>query len=165
MLLKDIIKAPKNVTDNGVWTSGVLMPKSQFPLLGNHKLVRKPFTWKVIKFSCLGKNFRLIIFYRLDRQTYYAWLGFDTSPVTVIARYEYHSTHPGWHIHSCCDTEHAIQGVFNKKALNTRLPGGYSKHRNAEFGITTSIDAELKANKMFGIGGMETSIVRDLFTQ
>ncbi len=147
MHLKEIVRAPKTITDSGTWKSGQLMPRSAFPLLGKTKMVRKVHTWKIIKFNSLEMDFRLLIFYRLDREMYYCWLAVDSNPVTVIAKYEYHSTHPGWHLHVCPVLEDAVPG--RTKGHFMRLPAPNSYHRNQDFHISTETDANNKAVRKF----------------
>lgn len=147
MHLKDIIRAPKLVTDLGTWKSNQLMPKAAFPLHGRTKLVRKVHTWKVIKFNCLGSDFRLLIFYRTSREMYYCWLGLDTNPMTLVAKYEYHATHPGWHLHACRDVKNAAKGRTSGHFV--RVPSPNSHHRQQNFGILTNDDAHNLAVKKF----------------
>lgn len=71
MRLKEIIQAKKRIVSSGEWKSGVLMPRNAFPTLGKTKLVRQVHTWKIIRFNCLGKNFKVLTFFRLDKQDFY----------------------------------------------------------------------------------------------
>lgn len=160
MQLKEIIQASKTITDFGSWKSGQLMPKSAFPLLGKTKLVRQVHTWKIIKFNCLGKYFRLLVFFRADIELFYCWLGLDTNPVTLIAKYEYHATHPGWHIHACPEVADAVPG--RSKGHFTRIPGPSSYHRNIDFGISTETEADNKVIKKFRLDSVP--LIDDLFS-
>lgn len=146
MLLKNIIKAPKEVTSVGQWESGKLMPRSAFPLKGKIK-IRRVYTWKIIEFNALGIKFKLLIFFRIDKEEYGAWLAIATDPVTLIAKYEYHATHPGWHIHACAESSNAPRGRTSGHFV--RMPGPHSYHRNLEFGIKSDQDAQNIAIQAF----------------
>lgn len=105
MHLKQIIRAPKEIIDQGSWQEGKKMPKAAFPLSKNRGFaIRAKYRWRIIKFSCLSREFRVLIFYRSDIEEYAAYLGeLVADEMTVLCRYEFHGSHPGWHAHTTCD--------------------------------------------------------------
>jgi hypothetical protein len=52
-------------------------------------------------------TFRLLTVFQGDREEFLAWLSTqEDEGLRVIARYEFHGTHPGWHCHAAsCDHE------------------------------------------------------------
>lgn len=107
-----------------------------------------------MKFTCLNRDFRALIAYRLDKETYLSLLGEDCGgDMKVLARYEYHATHPGWHFHANCGAEAPIVGRTG--GLTHRLPRGRQTHRRASFGITGDTSAESKAISAFGLDHVE----------
>jgi len=150
MRLKRLIQAEKQILDVGKWTSGVKMPKSAFPLSKSHHFrVRSPFTWRVIKFTCDGASFRLLIFYRLDLSKYSAYLGReDGSDTALLARYEY-DVHHGWHVHADCSASKTISGRTG--GHEDRYPQANGYHRRRDIGIDGESKALYIGMKFFGL--------------
>lgn len=149
MQLKSLKRAKKEIAEWGKWSSGSL-PKSFFPLSKTKIKVSKLSRWKVIKFTCEGADFAVLIVYRIDKEQYWSYLAENLgSDMTVIARLEYHATHPGWHMHSNCDTSKNVPGRTG--GLIQRIPQVSSPHRRQDFGITGDASAEAKAVSTFGI--------------
>lgn len=153
MNLKELIKSPKEILDVGTWRDGDIKPKTAFPVKFR---VRPKHRWKIIRFSCLDKTYKLLILYRIDKEIYFAWLAVELSKeVAIVAKYEYHATHPGWHMHVIerCKIEYAQAGRTGGFPL--RFPRGKAFHRRADFGIQTDDEAQAKAVDAFGLGRTE----------
>lgn len=74
--------------------------------------------------------------------------------MTLLAKYEYHATHGGWHLHSCCETDNAIAG--RTSGHFKRLPlSNFTSAKNIEFGVDTETDADKMAIRAFGIGKID----------
>jgi len=128
------------------------MPKTKFPLTTARKFSIGPrYRWRIVLFSCLGLDFRLLVFYRADKERYGAYLGLcDGSNTRVLARYEYHATHPGWHLHTYCgDIEDVPSGRF-KWPGQRRIPRAGEYHRNTKFHLDDSMALYISAKK-FGL--------------
>jgi hypothetical protein len=55
--------------------------------------------------------------------------------MTVIASFEYHGTHPGWHILATCDDVAKVpQGVMIGP-WQRRIPAARSRHRLVDFEV------------------------------
>lgn len=91
----------------------------------------------VIEFKVVNTNCRLLIAYHPNKQNYEATLGvLADGDVLVLSRLEYHSTHPGWHVHGCCkDIDKSNVGRLKYPDMK-RVPDGKSFHRRNDFGIT-----------------------------
>jgi hypothetical protein len=51
----------------------------------------------------------------------------------IIAQWEFHQSHPGWHIHSCCSRLDEISvGIMRPLGIK-RLPTAKNSHRRALF--------------------------------
>lgn len=104
MRLRNIILAEKENLTLGPWSQGK-MPRTAFPLsksggkayrLGNRR-------WRVVTFEVRGTGFRLLVNYSAELGQFQAMLGMLVGPDTkVIAQYEKHPTHKGWHTHAAC---------------------------------------------------------------
>lgn len=121
MRLKDIIRAEKVVTDWGNWGSD-RMPRTAFPLSkARSRFFRlSAFRWRVIVFSAVDQSFRLLIAYRTDKEQYRAVLAMEQErDMTVLASYEFHGTHPGWHVVATCEeVTDAPKGVMRRAAIS-----------------------------------------------
>ena len=147
MRLRRIIRANKTITDAGAWKTGVKMPKTAFPLTKQNALKVGPaYSWRVIRFTCLGAAFRVLVIYRLDLSTYSAYLGMECDQdLKVLARYDYHATHPGWHMHAVCDSDSQTPGRTGGpfRRLGSKL------QRRAQFDITDDDSAYAKVTEAF----------------
>jgi len=149
MGLKALVKGDKTITDDGSWAQGT-MPKTAFPLSKQASFRVGPrFRWRLTKFTYEGATYRLLVFYRLDISKFTVMLGReDGSDMCVLARYEFHADHPGWHFHTNCRSSAEIAGRTGN--LNDTVPK-HGKNRNTEFGITDDAIAHYVAMKRFGL--------------
>lgn len=152
MLLKDIIQATKNNVRWGDWKFGEAMPRTKFPLSKHTSFrIRTKHHWCITTFDCLSQPFRLLVFYRSDKEEYGAYLAqIEGADSKVVARYEYHATHAGWHIHANCETDLTPSGRIGGN-IHKRFPKAGHKHRRTDFGITSDEVALLKAAEAFGL--------------
>jgi len=102
MNLKEVIKAEKTGLDVGKWNDGHI-PRSAFPLSKVKDKSYKfgpSYSWRVMKFSCLGNKCRVLIILNEGKQIFRARLGIDKDgDMVVLCEYEFHSSEPGWHCH------------------------------------------------------------------
>ena len=113
MDLKGIVKAQKTVLSDTGWSTGKLK-KSHFPLSKNKGLkLGSQWEWRIINFSCLNSDLRLLIAFNPNKSSCNCYLGIVISDDTVvIARIEYHATHGTWHAHTKCEnTSKILPGI------------------------------------------------------
>lgn len=136
MKLRRVIGAPKLVTSWGAWKSGDKMPKTAYPLTKNTTFkVSAPYSWRLVTFECLGAKFRLLIAYRLDISRAFCYLGKEVGTDTLtMARYEYHATEPGWHLHCFCDDDGKVAG--STKCDDKRIPQWDGFHKQFDLDIS-----------------------------
>lgn len=86
----------------GSWNSGHV-PRSAFPLSKVKDKAYKygaAYSWRVAKFTCLGKKCRVLVILNIDKGIYRARLGIEESgDMIVLCEYEFHTSEPGWHCH------------------------------------------------------------------
>jgi hypothetical protein len=146
--LRRIINGQKTVTNWGKWKSGDKMPKSAYPLSKSRFKVSAPYTWRVVEFKCLGETFRLLIAFRVDLNRYQCHLGRVVGgDMLTLARYEYHATEPGWHLHCVCDDTGRTLGTM--KCEDKRFPHWDSFHSQLEFGAMSEDLALKRAKEVF----------------
>jgi hypothetical protein len=138
MRLKALIRAPKHSVDVGTWSLGK-MPASAFPLSRSGKSMRLggSWEWRIVKFQSDGGRYRLLIAINLAKEQYHATLGCEyAKDMKVLATYEFHGTHPGWHVHSACgDISNVPIGRYTGE-WKTRIPRGRGLHRRQDFNVT-----------------------------
>lgn len=111
------------------------------------------YSWRIGKFYIGEQYFRVWVRFRADVEQYAAILGLeDSGDMTVLARYEFHGTHPGWHVHAACKNEQSIVSGRLFSQLHSRFPLGSGFHRSTEFRVTEENAAAIAVDK-FGLYG------------
>jgi hypothetical protein len=154
MRTKDVIRAPKSDVQFGGWNVG-RMSKTVFPLGRSGKgaiRLGAAFQWGVITFSAFGRSFRVLVGVDHAKEEYYAYLGeIHGGDTRMLASYEFHSTHGGWHVHAGCGDISAIPVGRYMGPWKRKLPKDWKACRQLDFGITSNDDALDKACEQFGI--------------
>lgn len=132
MSIRGFIRSKKTVVDTGQWSDAKL-PKTggPFPLSKNKSFrLGGLWSWRAVKVESEGKQFRILIAVQEDKQQFVAYCGtLIGTDMFMTARLEYHATHPGLHIHGCCQpSQPEWFGRTGHKGL-TRLPDGKAHHR------------------------------------
>jgi len=141
MRLKEVIRSTKNIVDAGAWKNGK-MPSSAFPLGKSAINVNVHYRWRCVVFDSLGVRFRALVAYRLDLQKYTAYLGrVDGKDMTVLARYEWHASEPGWHMHVPKTCDDRVQTPGRAGGCDLRLPRAFAAHRQHEFDVVDDATA------------------------
>jgi hypothetical protein len=159
---QNIRVADKAVTDWGKWQTGG-MPASAFPLSrrrGRSYRLGSAYRWRLIRFDALGSSFRLLLAFSLEKQQYRATLALDLDrDMSVVASYEFHGTHPGWHVAAACgDIENIPLGVM-VGPWQRRIPNARHVHRNVDFTITDDNSALETAAEFFGLHKVEGGLL------
>lgn len=156
MSLRTFIRARKTIVEPGAW-SDKRMPKTggKFPLTKARKNFRvgsAGWRWRVTTLSACDQTYRLLVMYHAAKENYYAVLGMVTTGDTlVIGKLEYHSTHRGWHMHSCCKEPDMGNAGRMKYPDMGRHPDGRAHHRSMNFGIDGDVSALEIAARHFRI--------------
>ena len=152
MRLKDVIEAEKVVSDWGKWNAGGRMPKAAFCLSRSRGRFYRlgAYRWRVICFEALGATFRLLIAYHGNKEQYRAVLAIERErDMAVLAQYEFHGTHPGWHILATCDdVDEAPVGIM-RHPWQRRLPRAREYHRRVDFLASSDDKALTVATEFF----------------
>lgn len=141
MWLKEVVLAPKSITDLGKWQEGGRVPRTAFYLSKpkNRSYRLGSYRWRVVQFTALGSAFRLLVAYHAGKEQFRAVLAVEHErDMSVLAQYEFHGTHPGWHVLATCDEE--IEGVprgIMRGPWQQRLPTARGYHRLQKF---TAVD-------------------------
>jgi len=96
-------RTAKRVVEAGQWKSGK-MPKGAYPLSKNNS-VRLGTGWEYCIHKLSGPNaMSLLIAFHPGKREYLAWLALEHgNDQAILARFEHHSSHDGWHVHLKAD--------------------------------------------------------------
>jgi hypothetical protein len=138
VLVRDIRSGDKTVVDWGKWEDGK-MPTSAFPLSrrrGQALRLGYSYRWRVVRFEACGSAFRLLLAFNLPKEQYRATLALEgESDNSVVASYEFHGTHPGWHLLATCDDIATVPPGVMIGPWQRRMPRARSRHRRIEFRV------------------------------
>ena len=100
LTLGDVIRAPKANVKIGDWRSGKI-GASAFPLAKQRSLPASPaWSWRVVTFSALDRDFRLLIRLNSEISYYSSILALGHGEQTqIICHHEMHLSHRNWHCH------------------------------------------------------------------
>lgn len=157
MNLKGLIGAAKSSVKTGEWRQGEI-PRAQWPSRRAKAKFYKwgpLYTWRIISFSALGCECRVLILLNESKQIFRASFGVTTKgETTTLCDYEFHASEPGWHCHARCDDIGSINAGTNRFG-SVRLPKFNSPHRRSEFKFSRSdlspVYAFNCAVKVFGL--------------
>jgi hypothetical protein len=152
--VSDIRFATKLNVDWGTWEAG-RMPASAFPLSkrrGHSFRLGASYRWRIVQFEACGSAFRLLIALNIQKEQYRATLALQGErDNSVVASYEFHGTHPGWHLLATCDEIESVpQGVMIGP-WQRRVPQARSRHRRGDFAVTDEATALELAAQFFGL--------------
>jgi hypothetical protein len=126
----DIVRLPKTVAVAGDWkvtTAVSKMPSTAFALTKRASFsLGRGWHWRVDLVATDGFSLRLLTAFHGDREEFLAWLAIqEDDGLRIVARYEFHGTHPGWHYHTAeCDHEELPVGDPRPRAFGRAVNGG-----------------------------------------
>lgn len=159
--IQDIRKAPKSNVDWGSWGSGT-MPRSAFPLSKprNRAFRLGSYRWRIIRFSALSLSFRLLIAFHAQKEQYRATLALEHErDLSVLASYEFHGTHPGWHLIAACGDVQSVPKGMMRGPWQSRFPRGRNFHRKVDFFISSEEKALDCAARFFKLHKSEGNLL------
>jgi hypothetical protein len=150
MRVKDAIAARKKVLDWGNWREGGKVPRSAFYLVKSNQFsFGKAYKWRVLRAEALGLFFRVLIAYDPRKEQYYAYLGMESgADIKLLISYEFHGTHPGWHVHSACGDIAEVPIGRQKGPWSHRIPKP-NRERKTNFRISNEPMALYAACRAF----------------
>jgi hypothetical protein len=131
MQIRPILRRSKTMTSDTGWSTKDLPPKHSL-IFTRTRPIRAGWRWRSARGKCeAGNEYVLLAQCNPGKANWQAVLilrGGNTVGAFVIARFEYHGSHPGVHAHANCDKGILIPGA---KGLNnlSRLPAIGALHR------------------------------------
>lgn len=149
---KDIRAANKNVVEWGTWQD-VKMSGSVFPLSRRRQSsfrLGAAYRWRLVRFEACDQSFRLLLAFSVRKEQYRATLALEVDrDLSVLASYEFHGTHPGWHLQVTCDDVATVPRGIMIGPWQRRIPKARTRHRKTEFGVKDDGTALEVAAKFF----------------
>lgn len=157
MHTKELHRAPKTVTKVGGWKDGgkANMPKTAFPLgRGRSYQLGAKWRWRVDQLEALGQECRLLTTFNLEKGGFMAMMTVrQGQDFIVVASYEFHSDHPGWHVHADCSDIDKIDVGLSRPRDSVRIPHVRRRHRRMKYVDMTESSALSIAFKFFNVVG------------
>jgi hypothetical protein len=122
------------------------MPASAFPLSRRRSRsfrLGTAYRWRLVRFEACDQKFRLLVAFSLKKEQYRATLALERDrDLVVIASYEFHGTHPGWHLLATCGDIMTVPEGVMIGPWQRRLPKAKATHRSVSFGIKEDLTAD-----------------------
>ncbi|MER8487165.1 hypothetical protein NKI51_02285 [Mesorhizobium australicum] len=133
MRVTGVIRHRKANVAFSLWSDEKLKTKD-FPLSkkrGKGYPLTRRWRWQIITFTAQGRNYRVLVAYHALVPEFIVTLGEEVGgDCRVLARWEFHANHGGWHVHTVCgDTDSLSVGIV-KPAGTRRIPESRSYHRH-----------------------------------
>jgi hypothetical protein len=140
--LRQIVGAPKTDIKLGSWRFGKV-PKKDFPMARQAYGLGSSFRWRVVSFTALDVECRVLIIFNLAKEKYEAILGALSTSETlhVLCSYEYHASEPGWHCHAACDDLATVPLGIMRGPWVRRIPAARRTHSRQDFGVQDDLGA------------------------
>ena len=138
------------------------MPRKAFPLSRprNRFFRLGSYRWRVVRFETLGLSFRLLIAFHSEKEQYRAILALDHGrDLSVIASYEFHGTHPGWHLQATCGDVETVPRGMMRGPWQSRYPRARRFHRRIDFTISDEQKALDCAATFFRLHNTEDNLL------
>jgi hypothetical protein len=116
------------------------IPRTAFPLLrGYGYQLGTKWNWRVDELDAGGQHCRLLTAFDTTKQGFMAMLTVQRGQdFIIVATYEYHADHPGWHVHSSCGDAASIPVSTSRPYGAVRIPAVRARHRRLEYDVTES---------------------------
>ena len=129
------------------------MPPGAFPLSRRRSRsfrLGAAYRWRIVLFDAVGRKFRLLIAYNAAKEQYVAVLAEERErDNAVIASYEFHGTHAGWHLLSACGPVEACPEGVMRGPWQKRFPPARDFHRRTHYGVSSDEAAVAVAARFF----------------
>lgn len=159
---KDIRASDKTILDWGKWDDS-RMPASAFPLSRRRQSsfrLGTAFRWRLVRFETCGHIFRLLLAFSLAKEQYRATLALEGDrDLSVLASYEFHGTHPGWHLLATCDDITTVPHGVMIGPWQRRMPKARARHRVVDFRVKDDESALHVAAEFFRLHKAEGQLI------
>jgi len=139
------------------------MPVSAFPLSRRRQRsfrLGTAYRRRLVRFDACGHRFRLLLAFSIAKEQYRATLALeDDRDLSVLASYEFHGTHPGWHLLATCDDITTVPPGVMIGPWQRRLPKARERHRSMNFQVKDDATALDVAARFFRLHRTEETLL------
>lgn len=103
MRVRHLVAEPKTIASDTRWRMDDMAPRFS-GLYTKTKPIRAGWQWRSVVAVSEQKEYIFLVQGHEDKDNWGAWLVLRTdSGYSLVTRFEYHGSHPGFHIHAHCD--------------------------------------------------------------
>lgn len=139
------------------------MSRSAFPLSRPRNRAYRlgsSYRWRVVRFEAHSLAFRLLIVFNPDKEQYRATLALERGrDMSILASYEFHGTHPGWHMSATCGNVNDVPRGMMRGPWQRRFPKARAFHRRVEYGVPHEDAALDVASRFFRLHKTEGAML------
>lgn len=124
MRLADLIKASKQVSDYGNWTTGDI-DRASWPMRRKKLKQSSDWSWRAICLSSVdGRQLKVLLRLNPSLEQFYAILGEARGDgIAVLCSHELHTSHGNWHCHATVvSVDDVLLGVWRDRDSHRRWP-------------------------------------------
>lgn len=131
MRVRHLVSDPKVLKSDTNWRTTDLQPKHA-PIYAKTRPIRAGWEWRSAKAESGSRQYILVALCNPPRDNWQAMLIVETgNGASMVARLEYHGSHPGLHAHSHCDRSGIELGGASIDNLPRFPPAGHTHRRTA----------------------------------
>lgn len=131
MRVRHLISDPKLQSSDTDWRWDDLPPR-HCPIYSKTRPTRAGWQWRSITAQSASKSYMLVALINPNRGNWQSFLLVDAAgEYSVVARFEYHASHPGQHVHSHCGRSGLEVGATSLDKLE-RAPAIGERHRRID---------------------------------
>jgi len=128
MRVRHLIQKVKVQHNDTGWMSNDMPPRHS-PIYAKTRPIRGGWKWRAAHCSVDGTDFVLTALCNIKRDNWQAYLMIEAAAgASVVARFEYHGSHPGLHGHAHCERGGIEVGASGLDSL-VRFPKAGALHR------------------------------------
>ncbi len=121
MRVRHLVAEPKTINGDTLWRVEDLAPRYS-GLYAKTKPIRAGWQWRSVIALSEHNEYIFLVQGHEDKDNWSAWLVLKTDGgYSLVTRFEYHGSHPGFHIHAHCERSGIEEGTGSINGL-VRIP-------------------------------------------
>lgn len=148
MRVRRLTRSSKSQVSDTKWRTDDIQPR-YCPVFARTRPNRAGWQWRSVRAEIDQRKFVAFALVNLRRSNFKSMLIEETpAGPSVIARYEFHGSHPGIHVHADCDRSGIETTATGMDGLARIPPANRPHRRTAAFSVSTFWN---EARRFFGI--------------
>ena len=126
MRVRHLVAEPKTISSDTTWRFDDMAPRYS-GLYTKTKPIRAGWQWRSVVALSEHKEYIFLVQGHEEKDNWAAWLVLKTDGgCSLVTRFEYHGSHPGFHVHAHCERGGIEEGTGSINDL-VRIPKATSK--------------------------------------